>query len=213
MAIEQTEGRGQRGATWQSLSGKNLTASFLYSPTQLKLNAQFALTIISSLSLYDITKQFVKEKVSIKWPNDIYVNDKKIAGILIENKISSSYVKHAIIGIGLNVFQTEFSTEIKHKTTSLSLENFENNVTILDLVRLLQEQLKYYALLLENDQADALLQLYNQRLYKKDISTSFIVNDKMLSGIIRTVEMDGLLQVEINQQIQKFDLKEITFCI
>lgn len=213
MAREQTQGRGQRGSTWQSIKSKNLTASFAYSPNFLRIDEQFKLTIISSLSLYDIVQQLQPHKVSIKWPNDIYVNNKKIAGILIENKIAGSTIKHAIIGIGLNIYQTEFSEEIKNKTTSISLENFETNVTILDIVRRLQQRLHYYASRLEQGHIDSLLKSYNDRLYRRDEWADYFVGKEKIKGKIKVVEMDGLLQVDVNKEIRKFDLKEISFCI
>lgn len=211
MAKEQTQGRGQRGSTWQSTKGKNLTTSFVYSPENLQISDQFILTIISSLSVYDVVEHLQSNIVSIKWPNDIYVFDKKIAGILIENKISGKHIKHAIIGVGLNVKQIEFPADIAHKTTSISLENFETDVTILEVVRMLQDKLKYYTHIYEHGQVDILLAFYNQRLFRRGIIASFTIDNIKVEGIISEVDKDGLLQVFIHNRIHKFNMKEISY--
>ena len=213
MAKEQTQGRGQRGTTWQSSKGENLTASFVYCPDNFHITDQFALTIISSLSVYDVVQQLQPNDVYIKWPNDIFISNKKVAGILIENKLYGEYLKHAIIGVGLNVNQIEFPIEIAYKTTSIVQENFENDVTILDIVRMLQEKLKYYTHIYEHGQEDALLNIYNQRLYRKGILSLFTIRDTQIEGTISAVDKDGLLQVLINQEIRKFDLKEISYVL
>lgn len=211
MAKQQTNGRGQRGTSWIAKPNENLTASFLNTPKSLNLRDRFITTITSSLAVYDVLSNHINEPLSIKWPNDILVNNKKIAGILIENKINSSQVKHSIIGIGINVYTTEFPIEINNKTTSIILENFDFNLTIIALVRKIQHKLTYYESLVEKGHITELWQCYTDRLFRKDLVAQFIVDNKQIQGIIRGVDQDGRLIVETHNGINKYDLKGISY--
>ena len=103
-AERQTAGRGQRGNSWESEPGKNLTFSIVLYPTVLKARQQFYLSMLVSTAVVYALNNYTKG-FSVKWPNDIYWNDKKIAGILIENELEGNYVMQSIVGIGLNVNQ------------------------------------------------------------------------------------------------------------
>ena len=116
----QTEGRGQRGSHWESEPGKNLTFSTILKPTFLPISRIFDLTIVASLAIVRSLADFGLESCKIKWPNDIYCRDAKIAGILIENAVRANQIEWAIVGIGLNVNQTKFLTA---DATSTKLEN------------------------------------------------------------------------------------------
>ncbi len=106
----QLSGRGQRGNTWESEPGKNLTFSLLLRPTHIPAGQQFLLSQVISLAMLDVLNQYATG-FSIKWPNDIYWKDKKIAGILIENVLSGMTFARAIVGIGLNINQTRFVSD------------------------------------------------------------------------------------------------------
>ncbi|NNJ56436.1 MAG: biotin--[acetyl-CoA-carboxylase] ligase [Bacteroidia bacterium] len=104
----QTNGKGQRQNTWQSKKGENLLVSFLVdSIKEIRLLPHLNKCI--ALGIIEILKSLEIRDVSIKWPNDIYVGDQKIAGILIENVIEGKHIKHCVLGVGLNVNQTEFN--------------------------------------------------------------------------------------------------------
>lgn len=110
----QTAGRGQRGNTWEAEPGKNITMSLLFRPPNFKARYMFLLSEMVSVAIADVLQEFIESPqnvVSIKWPNDIYVNDKKICGILIENSIMGEKVGYSIVGIGLNVNQREFLSD------------------------------------------------------------------------------------------------------
>lgn len=104
----QTNGRGQGHNTWEAEKGKNLLCSLLLFPKRIAINQQFLLSEIVALSVKNVLQKALGKTVKIKWPNDIYVKEKKIAGILIENKIIGQEFAAAIIGIGLNINQTQF---------------------------------------------------------------------------------------------------------
>lgn len=212
MAKHQSDGRGQRGAQWITSPNQNLTVSIIYSTQDFLISDQFLLTISSSLAVYDTVKKYTKQKVDIKWPNDIYVNDKKIAGILIENKIAGEQIKHCIFGIGINVFQTNFQEEIAQKTTSIKLENSEFNVTFLDLIKELQRNIEYY-LKQAKKSPSSTLALYNEKIFRKNVPSKFVFNNNTVWGVIKFVSQDGLLHIDIDNQTHKVDLKGITYII
>lgn len=106
-ASEQTAGRGQRGNVWHSAAGENMLMSILVAPRTLSVSKQFALSQIVALALCD-AMTFFGIAVQIKWPNDIYAGDKKLAGVLVELDYAATNVEQAIIGVGLNVNQRDF---------------------------------------------------------------------------------------------------------
>ena len=104
---KQTAGKGQRGNSWESAPGMNLTFSTVLYPSALKAREQFTLSMLIALSVYDTLSTYA-EGFSIKWPNDIYWKDKKICGILIENELEGTYLLRCIAGIGVNINQEHF---------------------------------------------------------------------------------------------------------
>ena len=111
IADYQTEGRGQMGNSWYSGRGDNLLFSLLIYPRQLPANESFILSRVTSLALKNLLDYFTDD-IRIKWPNDIYWKDKKIAGILIENDIQGKEIDNTVIGIGLNVNQQIFPVDL-----------------------------------------------------------------------------------------------------
>jgi len=107
LADEQTEDRGQRGAKWQSTPSQNILCSFYIQHNELLINHQQNITHFVSLAIINCLNHFGL-KAKIKWPNDIVIDNKKIAGILIENQFLGQKIKSSIIGIGLNVIQEDF---------------------------------------------------------------------------------------------------------
>ena len=107
LADKQTQGRGQRGSVWSSNSGENMLFSLFLSTEILSVNDQFLLSQFVSVSLIQMLRN-IGLNAEVKWPNDIYINNKKVAGILIENQLSGYTLKSSIIGVGLNVNQKLF---------------------------------------------------------------------------------------------------------
>jgi BirA family biotin operon repressor/biotin-[acetyl-CoA-carboxylase] ligase len=134
VAAHQFAGKGQRGNVWQSNKNQNLTFSILYYPVTKEVNKQFQLTQAISLGLHDYLIKKCKQ-VKIKWPNDLYISNKKIGGLLIENSIKGNNIAQTVIGVGLNINQVYFDLP-NNKTTSLSIENahiynLENELKVL----------------------------------------------------------------------------------
>ena len=126
IADYQTEGRGQMGNSWYSGRGDNLLFSLLIYPRQLPANESFILSRVTSLALKNLLDSFTDD-IRIKWPNDIYWKDKKIAGILIENDIQGKEIDNTVIGIGLNVNQQIFPVDLANPVSLRQITGIQHN--------------------------------------------------------------------------------------
>jgi BirA family biotin operon repressor/biotin-[acetyl-CoA-carboxylase] ligase len=209
-AAHQYAGKGQRGNSWIVEKNMNLTFSILYFPTFMSIDKQFLLSQAISLGVYDylITKC---NSVTIKWPNDLYVGNKKIGGLLIENAIKGDKLAQVIIGVGLNINQASFDLSLTN-ATSLSLENkelYNLDAELLDLLTSIERrflQWKNAQFLNIKDEYLKVLYLHQQwHIYKLPDGTH-------LEGKIIGFDDDGLLIIEdLEAQIHKFANKEIIF--
>ena len=199
----QIKGRGQNNNKWESEFGKNLLISILVEPKILNENF-FDLSIISALAIIDFLKSF-NIHAEIKWPNDILVNDKKIAGILVQNIIFKKNITHSVIGIGLNVNQIIFC-DYSPQATSLSLEKKIE----FDLVEIQNELLKSFKKIMNKYRSKYnMYEEYINFLYKKNIISRFRIKDSILSGVIRGVTNSGLLLIEINGSVKKYNFESV----
>lgn len=120
LANAQTDGRGQRGSSWLASPGLDLTLSIVVKPSDLRADGQFAISKVASLAVFDTVRMYVQDDVRIKWPNDVLVGRKKIAGILIKNDVVGELLMASIIGIGINVNNTALDPDLV--ATSMALE-------------------------------------------------------------------------------------------
>lgn len=203
----QTAGRGQRGNTWESEAGLNLTFSVLLKPTFLGVQNQFLLNVISSLALIDFLKDHQVMDVKIKWPNDIYVQSKKISGILIENQINGNKLKTAVVGIGLNVNQ-EFFDNIN--ATSLKLITNQEQHLSTSLIHLL-EKIESRYLMLRSGNFQSLIQTYTQLMYWRGVLHTFVSNNQQFDGIIQGIDDQGQLVIDVEGKGKKFGIKQVVY--
>jgi BirA family biotin operon repressor/biotin-[acetyl-CoA-carboxylase] ligase len=206
MAREQTMGRGQRGTQWQSVAGENLTFSLVYYPRFLAAQDQFMLSRICALALLE-TLLSMEVQASIKWPNDLLVNGKKICGVLIENGIQGDRLSSAVIGIGLNVNQLVFPGGIS--ATSLALERKAQ----FDLIHVLGsfcERMEKWYLLLRQGKNELICKQYLQCLMNFREWSWFQKEENPFKAMITDVNREGKLELMLeNGEIQTFGLKEI----
>ena len=197
----QTKGRGQRNNNWISEKNKNLTFSFLLSPN-IKLSSQFLLHILTSISLYKSLNSFNLNHVSIKWPNDIYVREKKIAGILIENLVFKKSIHRAVVGIGLNVNQTNFNNL---KATSI-VNEIKKEVEISKFLQVFKD-----ILMKEYLKVDSLDQItyYKKKLMGYKVEREYLFKSDIIKGKIMDVLLDGSLIVKSNHSLMKFNFGDI----
>lgn len=225
----QTKGRGQRGSAWNSEIAQNITVSVVLKPTFLNLKEHFYLSKITALALYDVLAELLPNSqydIKIKWPNDILVNRKKIAGILIENSIQQQGLQHSIIGIGLNVNQSNFndlnSTATSLKTLRLQepirqtqgspqspLNNDFDRKIILEKIC---QQLEKWYLKLKNKHFETIDESYKKQLFKLNEPAKFMdtKTQALFSGTISNVTKDGKLEITLeNKELNYFELKEV----
>ena len=209
-AKEQTKGRGQMGTKWESAIGKNLLFSLFISQDGLLIQNQFQLNQAISLGILYVLKRYLND-VKIKWPNDIMAGNKKIAGVLIENTFRNLHIKHSIVGIGLNVNQTEFSDELSQAT---SLKIVQNSDFDLDYLLLeIRDSIIKQILLLERETSEGIQANYLENMYLYQTSSTFFSKDiKMFKGMIDGVASDGRLLIKLpSKKIIAFGFKEIKF--
>lgn len=206
----QSNGRGQRGNFWESEPNKNVALSLIMLPKFLKIDEQFLLTKITSLAVADLMAEILGNsyKTNIKWPNDVYVNEKKIAGILIENSLRETTVQYSIIGIGINVNQKTFNSLNATSLVSLSGKEFE----LMNILNRLCEFFEVRYLQLKSNKLESIDNAYLERLYRLNVWSSFSSNSSIFEGKIVGVSSIGKLKVEKrNGDLKEFDLKEIQF--
>ena len=207
-AEHQTNGKGQRGSEWLIESGKNLTFSVLYTKIpNLQINL-FTLNVIVALSVVEGLQKISSKEFKIKWPNDILAENKKIAGILIENSIKSQTEVQSIIGIGINVNQENF--ENLPQASSLCLleqQFFDKDLLLKNVVNQLENNLEQL-----NQLSEAYFwEKYHNYLFKKNIVSTFEdSNGNRFVGKIIKVTSEGKLKVQLENDSEiDFDIKEV----
>jgi BirA family biotin operon repressor/biotin-[acetyl-CoA-carboxylase] ligase len=205
----QTNGKGMAANKWESNDGKNLLCSILLEFPFIKIEQQAYINMAVCLALQAIVNKFTKQKCAIKWPNDIYIDNKKIAGILIENTLQGYKIKQTIIGIGLNINQEDFETK-----NAISLKNILNhNLNIETVLFELTNQLNIYYQLLALGKLQLVSEKYNELLYRKNETCYFSINNELVLGQIESVNEFGLLKVLIGNELQEFAHKELEMII
>lgn len=212
VAEAQTEGRGQRGNSWASESGKNLTFSVVLKPTFLPAANQFLLSEIVSLAITDMLSRYGID-AKIKWPNDIYADGRKIAGILIENDLKGSVMYRTIAGIGINVNQTVFDPALPNPT-SMKLITGEDCDRIEVLDGFAEAFFKRYAAL-EKGYVNGIERDYHTRLYRVGEPASYLLPDcTSFTGVIMHVQQSGELVMQLaDGTVRRFLFKEVEYTL
>ena len=212
MATEQFQGKGQRGNIWRSEPGKNLTLSILLYPSFLAISKQFFLNVAISLGIAKWLQTQTKAQITVKWPNDIMANEQKICGILIENQIKKDSISSSIIGMGININQTDFPAEISHKVCSLKkLLQKSDDICIENLLPELFYYLEtQYDRLMAGDGTE-LLKDYNSILMWRGEKHNFLIDNVKVEGTITEVDKEGQLWVDFGKKLLSFNLKEIAY--
>jgi BirA family biotin operon repressor/biotin-[acetyl-CoA-carboxylase] ligase len=209
-AEEQFAGRGQFGSEWKSNAGENITISIILCPKFLLVKQQFYLNAAIALAVYDFVNEFCADsRVSIKWPNDLYIGEKKVAGLLIENVLRGSYLDKTIVGIGININQSEFDPALPNPT-SFFLE-CQKKLEIDNLLFQLYAHIERQYLRLKKGSLDEILKDYEKCLFRKNELKKYRLSDNsVIEAEILGVEENGRLLVKHLDLIKSFDLKEIS---
>lgn len=212
IAVSQTAGRGQRGHRWVTAAGENLTFTLVVEPTFLPVAQQFLLSEIAALSVVDTLAHY-GIAAQIKWTNDVYVGDRKICGMLIEHALNGDVLARSLLGIGINVNQTEFPEWLPNPCSMRTLTGRTYAVReVFDcFYRCFGER---YALLAEAAGAERMQRDYRAAMYRLGRPARFFLpGEGEVVGTIRGADPDGTLRVEIDGRVRGFLFREIEFIL
>jgi len=213
VADYQTAGRGQVGNKWESEAGKNLLMSILLCPHQLDVRQQYYLSMAVSVGIEKALRKYV-DNVKIKWPNDVYVGDKKLAGILIENTLLGINIATSIVGIGLNVNQTVFLSDAPNPVSIKQLTSTDNNP--LEIAETIRTEMIKALDKVDSQRFDDIIASYMQILYRNDgLPHTYCEPDGTpFQATIHHVEPDGHIHlIDDNNSERIYTFKEVEFII
>ncbi|MDX9781358.1 MAG: biotin--[acetyl-CoA-carboxylase] ligase [Bacteroidales bacterium] len=213
----QSEGRGQKGTSWESAKGTNLTFSLLLKPDMIKAENQFIISQIAAVGVYEYLKSKGVE-AKIKWPNDIYVEDKKIAGILIENAIEGDSLSESVVGIGLNLNQDKFESNAPNPVSLKKITGKEYD---------LKEELEKLAFFLYDlyipfknfswgSISEKISTMYHRNLYRYEEIHKFqeTPSGEVFEGRIIGTDKNACLQIEkLDGSVVSYAFKEVKYII
>ena len=209
IASHQSGGRGQGSNRWSSNAGENLTFSFLLRP-MINASEHFYLNMCISLGIKKALDRHI-DGVKIKWPNDIYVDDRKLCGILIESTIMGSKISRSIIGVGINIEQKEWEDWVPNPT-SMALcgaDAVDKDTLLNDVIK----NIHHYILQLQNGEQDKISATYHDVMYRKDTPALYSDAYGEYTGVIQGVDNEGRLMIkrEENSVISRYMFKEVKY--
>ena len=206
VADYQTAGRGCGTNSWESERGKNLLCSLLIHPTGIPANRQFLISEWVSVALCELLESYIYNKVEIKWPNDIYVEGRKICGILIENRLQGDHIKDSIIGIGLNINQRQFLSDAPNPVSLCQLLGHEVDKEEV-LLRFLQRKP-----LVSTAETDGFS--YRNRLFRRRKPAEYQDREGRFKASLVDVEPDGrLVMIDEEGRERRYAFKEVQFVL
>jgi len=215
IAGHQTAGKGQRGNQWLAQPHENLLVSYLLKPTGQQANHQFYLSKAISIGILEGLQKWAKNTIleelplKIKWPNDLYLEEQKIAGILIENNFQSGKWNFSIVGIGININQMDFdnlrASSLKKWTKSPS------SIDIRDIFNAISMEIENHYQHFLSNHFELIDQVYHQHLFRFQSKALFEDITGVFSGEIIQVNPNGHLVLQKSNEIKEYDLKELSF--
>ena len=204
-AHEQTKGKGQRNKQWVSAPDQNIMLSVVVDPFELHPSQIFLLSMSVANAVHTFFSEYAGEQTKIKWPNDLYWCDRKAGGILIENIIQGRHWKKAIIGIGLNINQTDFGDFKK----AVSLKMITGRT--FNRIELAKELLNFLNLSFANliESPEDLIEKYQENLYKRKQKVDFKRDQNHFQGLLEGVNINGQLVVKTGDEEQLLNVGEV----
>ena len=202
----QSAGKGQPGNAWESSKGKNLLFSMVLHPIHVPMDELFLVSQLVSIAIKKALDEYTTN-ITVKWPNDIYWNDKKLAGILIENSLQGNKIMSVVIGVGLNVNQKIFFSNAPNPVSLSKITGKRQNRKQL-LQQICQNIMELYY---EMD-TEKIRKIYAESLYRKSGFYSFEANNETFQAKIKEVQTDGMLELETEKgELKSFYFKEVQF--
>ena len=198
-AHKQTSGKGQRGKTWFSKEKENIILSIVIDPAPLTIANQFALSALCTLACVDLIGKYTTTAVKIKWPNDLYIGDRKAGGILIENVLQGDQWKFSVVGIGINVNQIAFSDDVPNATSLAAVtgNTFDPPLLARQLCVIFENMWQR----IERGGTEEIIQEYNQKLFKLNELVDFKIDNAVLSAKVLGVNFIGELILDTGEEI------------
>ncbi len=206
--LEQTAGKGQRGRNWQSERGKNIAMSLVLEPGRLKITNQFHLSAATALACFEFLSGYAGDETKIKWPNDLFWRDRKAGGILVENVLQGTVWKWAVVGIGININQTDFEEVIKNPVSLKQVTGKDFDIT--DMGRELYDLLMNKLQMLQA--ADDIMTAYNEHLYKQNQLVALKKGSTIFETVIKEVCVTGRL-ITVDAIERAFDFGEVEWVL
>lgn len=209
----QTAGIGQHGSSWYTEPHKAVTMSVILYPTFLSAQGHFYLTIMASLAVHQACKKYINERrLSIKWPNDIFIDDRKLCGILIQGSILKNNFNSAIIGIGINIYPYEAIPDDLKEVAFLGESELKLKPT-LSIIEDLCGYLNLYYEKLKEKEFKELRSEYHDHLYKYGKKIHFYDKSRKLrlTGTVLGVKESGELQLSVNGKIRQYEVKGLKY--
>lgn len=211
VAEYQTAGRGQGTNHWESERGKNLTMSVRVAPKGVKSTEQYVLSMCMALAVKDALLEY-SEGMTVKWPNDIYWNDKKISGTLIETTLVGSDVKTCIFGTGININQTEFLSDAPNPVSIKQIVGHE--VDREELLKKVMRNLEKYLKIVYSGERKKIHDAYMNCLYRKEGVHKYRDNNGTFEASIERVEDSGHLVLRSTDgRERRYGFKEVAFVL
>lgn len=207
----QTRGHGQVGTSWESDCGENLMFTFVYRPKDVRATEQFYLSEIACLAVAQALDAYV-EGVSVKWPNDVYVGEKKICGMLLNHQLKGAMVESTMVGIGINVNQSQFVSDAPNP---ISLQQLLGHR--IDTEEVLERFVHHFETLYTwwiRGEKTRLRNLYQQRLFRREGVHPYedTATGERFWATIEQVAPSGLLTLRDNAgELRTFDFKAVQF--
>jgi BirA family transcriptional regulator, biotin operon repressor / biotin---[acetyl-CoA-carboxylase] ligase len=209
VTFHQSNGRGQKGNKWVSEPDKNISYSLVIKPEFIPARNQFLLSEFVSLTVKALLDEYAKD-ITIKWPNDVYYKNSKIGGILIENKLEGSLISHSVIGIGLNINQTEFPAELPNPISLSQITGQQYDLK--ELAEKLHRRLTKAFEHLNTDNESDIRKYYLNSLYRRDGFHRYKDNKGEFKARILDINAHGQLILEPEEgAAREYDFKEVTF--
>lgn len=205
----QTAGRGQGTNTWESANGKNLLFSILCHPSWVPIQSQFIISEAIALAIHDALSAITND-ITIKWPNDIYWQNRKISGTLIESTIEARHIKDCIIGTGVNVNQTAFESDAPNPVSLYQITGHETDRLL--LLHDIANRFSNYLTDIRNGNYEKIVSLYMSYLYRSHGFFPYRDKNGLFEGAIVEVEDDGHLVLrDKGDHIRSYAFKEVSF--
>jgi BirA family transcriptional regulator, biotin operon repressor / biotin---[acetyl-CoA-carboxylase] ligase len=205
----QTGGKGQRHRQWLGESGKNIALSVILQPPGLALSQAFLLSMATAVGVHRFFSFYAGSECSVKWPNDLYWRDRKAGGILIESLVQGSEWKAAVVGIGININQTQFEA-LSTKAVSLKQitgKTYEPVLLAKELCRYLSDA---YTLL--HRLPDEVMEQYRRHLYKRNETVRLKQGSRVFEAVVKDVTVLGELVVAHGTE-ERFGVGEVEWVV